>query len=302
MSTYDQIATFLVVVESKSFTAAAEIMGLSANAVSKQISHLEEHLGVSLLARSTRHLELTEAGEIIYQKGQIARANLEEINQLAMSLQKEPKGHLSIVSTVGVGQYMLNKHFSQFLQRYPELDVHLQFSDQFPDLHSTVGEPVDIAYGFAESLVTDHLVHADLVRHRIYSFQRIVCAAPAYLSTFGEPKSYEDLAKHCLITHSKSIHNFIFRECRDRKITPARILTINNNAAILSVVLNGGGLASLPNVIIQDELAKGLLKPILTIHQEPEIPVYLFYKKTRYRPAKITHFLNTYGFDGTALI
>jgi DNA-binding transcriptional LysR family regulator len=198
------------------------------------------------------------------------------------------------VSTLGVGQFMLNKHLTEFLELYPALDVHLQFSDQFPDLHHSIGEPIDIVYGFAESLITDHLVHPDLVRHRIGTFQRIVCAAPAYLAEYGEPKSYEDLTNHCIITHSKSIHNFIFQECRNRQIKPRRILAINNNASILNLVLNGSGLASVPNVIIQDELAKGQLKQILHIHHEPEIPVYLFYKKTRYRPAKISYFLKFY--------
>ncbi|MBS0351996.1 MAG: LysR family transcriptional regulator [Proteobacteria bacterium] len=287
MSQLDQIIMFLEVVENKSFTAAGEKLLISANAVNKQVTQLEENLGVTLLQRSTRHLSLTEVGKNIYQKGKILQENWLEIQQYAQSLQKNPQGALTVVSTVGVGQHLLTPHLTEFLKKYPEIKLNLKFSDEFPAFSS-----VDLAFGFPASLVPKDAIENDLIRRKIYTIERIVCASPSYLSKYGEPKNYEDLHTHCYIVHSQNQNNPLLKQCELKNIQFLKTLTVNNTLAILNMMIQGDGMASSPDFVVKDSLNKGSLKRILNFHKENKVAVYIFYKKNRFLSKNIACFVD----------
>ena len=295
MSEFDHIIMYLNVVEMKSFTAAAEKLGISANAVSKHVTQLEDELGLTLLSRSTRQLQVTEAGQMIYEKGKIAQKNLAEINEYARSSQFEPSGVLSIASSEGVGQHILSTHLPEFLQLYPKLSVRLNFSDEFPEFHSLDNGIVDVIYGFSEAMTPQKIAETDIVRKRINNVERIVCASPAYLARHGEPRKYEDLRNHYLIVHNKNPKNTLIRECEKRQIQLANILYVNNSNSILKLTQQGNGIAHIADVIIAADLACGTLKKILPDHHHPKIDVYLFYKKSRYLPLKIRKFIEFFS-------
>ncbi len=291
MSEFDHIIMYLNVVETKSFTKAADRLGISANAVSKQVTQLEQELGLTLLSRSTRHLEVTEAGKIIYQKGKLAQRSLADINEYARSSQTKPSGTLAIAASMGTGQSILSAHLPEFLQLYPELSVYLQFSDEFPDLNSLENDSINIIFGFSLSLIPDKLKGIDLIRKRVSAVQRIICASPEYLARNGEPQNYDDLQTHSIIVHSHNPKNSLIRECEKRQIQLPGVILVNNSASILKLAIEGNGIANVADLMVNAELAAGTLKRILPFHQEHPIEIYLFYKKTRYLPLKIIKFI-----------
>ena len=291
MSEFDHIIMYLNVVETKSFTKAADRLGISANAVSKQVTQLEQELGLTLLSRSTRHLEVTESGKIIYQKGKLAQRSLADINEYALSSQTKPSGTLAIAASMGAGQSMLSAHLPEFLQLYPELSVYLQFSDDFPDLNSLENDSINIVFGFSLSLVPGKLKGIDLIRKRVNAVQRIICASPEYLARYKEPQNYDDLRTHNIIVHSHNPKNSLIRECEKRQIQLPGIILVNNSASILKLAIEGNGIANVADLMVSSELAAGTLKRILPFHQEPPMEIYLFYKKTRYLPLKIIKFI-----------
>ncbi len=297
MSEFDHIIIYLKVVESKSFTAAADKLGISPNAVSKHVTQLEEELGLTLFSRSTRRLQVTEAGKMIYEKGKIAQRSLEDINEYARSSQVEPEGVLSIISSMGVGQYLIAEYLPEFLSLYPKLRLNLQFSDDFPDLDEFDHNSIDLIYGFPSSLTPEKIVNGDFVRKPVNRIQRIVCASPGYLARHGEPKSYEDLANHCIIihTHNQSQKNLLLAECEKRNIVLPKILIVNNSASIIRLMRSGSGIAPIADFIVANEIATGAIHRILPIHQEPKIETFLFYKKTRYLPLKISCFIDFFS-------
>jgi|GEM_PF-4602335 len=291
MSQFEQLMTYLRVVETGSFTAAGDQLEISANAVSKQITQLEEQLGVTLLERSTRQLIITAIGQMVYEKGKAAQNSLAEINDYAHFSQTEPNGTLVIACPKGTGQSFMALHLAEFLQRYPQLTVKLLLLDKMPPFRSDSAPEIDIAFGFSMLSVREEDLNDDIVRRKVYEVQRILCAAPAYLSKFGEPDRYEDLKDHCFIAHCVDERNRLLKECQKRSITPARIMYVNDSSAILKCVLKGVGIANLPDFFVKEEFASGQLKRVLPAYQEPKIPCYLFYKKIRYIPPKVTRFI-----------
>lgn len=295
MSEFDHIIMYLEVVEAKSFTAAAEKLGISANAVSKQVTLLEEELGMTLLSRSTRHLIVTEAGKMIYEKGKLARKSLDDINKYAGSFQTEPSGVLSLLSTVGVGQYLISEYLAEFLHIYPKLQLNLNFSDEFPNPEEFDALGFDIAFGFGMSLVPEKILKGDFIRKPLNRIKRLICASPRYLSRYGEPVSYEDLQNHYVLAHSQSSKNLLLTECQNRGLALPKIIRVNNSSSILRLMRSGVGIAGVADFIVHEEIAAGNLKQILSVHQEPEVSTYLFFKKTRYVPLKISRFIEFFS-------
>lgn len=291
MSEFDHVIMYLEVVEAKSFTGAAEKLGISANAVSKHVTLLEEELGMTLLCRSTRHLNVTEAGRIIYEKGKLAKKSLDDINQYAGSFQTEPSGILSILSTVGIGQYLISDCLADFLNRYPKLELNLSFSDEFPNPEEFEALGFDIAFGFGMSLVPEKMLKGDFIRKPLNRIKRVICASPQYLARYGEPVIYDDLVNHYVIVHSQSSKNPLLSECQNRGISLPKIIRVNNSSSILKLMRSGVGIAGAADFVVENEIASGKLKQVLPIHQEAEKPTYLFYKKTRYIPLKISRFI-----------
>ncbi|MBS0351976.1 MAG: LysR family transcriptional regulator [Proteobacteria bacterium] len=294
MSLLDQLMTYILVAETHSFTAAADKLLISSNAVNKQVSQLEQQLNLTLLSRSTRRLRLTDVGLDLYKKAKNVQIYMDDISKYAQSLQRDPSGVLSVVSTVGVGQDLITPHLSKFLEAYPNLKLNLEFSDRFPDLNNSL-ENIDIAYGFSKSSFPEKFNLMNLVRKKLFPIERIVCAAPSYLAKYGEPKTYEDLKNHCLIMHTQIYKNALIKECAKRSIQFSRTISVNNTASILKLVLNGNGIASTPDLVCKHQLASGELKRILLIHQEPKINTYLFYLQSRYVPAKIKCFVDFFS-------
>src|SRR5215813_14519226 len=187
-----ELAIFAQVVESKSFSAAAEQLGLSKSAVSKYITRLEACLGARLLYRTTRHVSLTEAGTALYEHCTRILAGLQEAEVEVARLHEAPRGLLKMNAHASFGALHLVPAIAEFMTRYPEVQVDLTLNNQV--VHP-IEEGVDLTIRAASSLPDSTLMARRLAPNRV-----VVCATPDYFTRRGVPQTPEELRQHnCLI-------------------------------------------------------------------------------------------------------
>ena len=171
MSILPYLETFSAVVEKGSFTAAAEALDISKPVVSKQVSQLEQHLGVQLLHRTTRRLHLTEAGEVFARYSQRIVAEAREAEQSVLPLQSEPQGTLRITAPASLALSLLPEVLLRFQQRFPKVELDVRISGHFVDL---VKEGIDVALRVGE------LKDSSMIARRLMPCRFLVCASPDY--------------------------------------------------------------------------------------------------------------------------
>lgn len=186
-SQFSDLPIFVSVVECGSFSSAAKQLHLTKSAVSKRINHLEDKLGSRLLNRTTRKLSLTEAGERYYEYAaqalNLARQGVDAVTEL----QGEPRGRLKITAPMTFGVLHVAPLISEFLSRYPKVEVDLQLEDQMVDL---------VAGRFDLGIRIGHLPDSNLIAKRLAPCRTVLCASPDYVSRMGSPSKPADLAQH----------------------------------------------------------------------------------------------------------
>lgn len=246
---WDRVRIFHAVAEAGSFTRAADGLGLSQSAISRQIGALEDELGTTLFHRHARGLVLTEQGEILLESArEVARRMAVAESALSESREK-PAGQLRVTTTVGVGTVWLTQHLVEFLEAYPEIRVTLIVSD----------EDLDMGMRQADVAIRLHPpTQPDLVQRKLMSFHTYIYGAPDYLARFGTPTSAADLDRHRLIAYGDdppvSSLNWILRAGRSNAHEPERkpVLAVNHVYGMVRATERGLGLASLPAYLAHD--------------------------------------------------
>lgn len=280
-----QMRLYTRVVETGSFSAVARELGTIQPTISKQLSALEDHLGVRLLNRTTRQLSTTEAGRKYFER---CKRILEEISDLEGSLsdlQTRPTGLLRVHAAVAFGQlYMLPLMF-RFRRLYPGLAVDLMLSDRYVDL---IQEGVDVAIRFGE------LRDSQLVARRVGGSTRVCVASPAYLRARGTPKSPGELFSHNCITY-----NYLFSNEWEfeggQGPTTVRVggdFRANSALTIRAAALEGIGIAHMPTMFVQEDIEKGRLVQVLADYGPPAVDVHAIYPSARFLSTKVRTFLD----------
>jgi DNA-binding transcriptional LysR family regulator len=275
------------VVDSGSFTAAAKALNLSKAAVSKQISDLEAHLGAALLHRTTRRLNVTEAGKIYFDRCQRLLDELDTAEAEMRNLQAEPAGRLRISAPGNFGEAVLGPIICELLKRYPKLTLQVELSNRFVDL---LEEGFDAAIRIRTSLPD-----STLIARRLCPVDRIACAAPSYLKQHGQPSHPRDLVDHnCLIyTLSTSPMDWTFN-------TPSGPHTVrvngnihtNNSQLLLEPLRAGAGIALLPTFAVGAEIESGRLHQILDQFTVDRHDLYVVYPHNRHLSPKVRVFVD----------
>ncbi len=286
MNDLPQLSTFVLVVNTGSFTRAGNKLGISATAVSKQLDQLEKSLGVTLLKRTTRHLEITELGKIIYDKAVEALDCIDEIKQFSASLNSEPSGKLRISALVAAGEKFLLPYLKEFLERYPNICVDLLLEDRTPSFENNI----DIIFGVSLEYLQQLKEQASAVAVPIYSARRIVCAAPSYLKKFDTPKTIQDLSEHCYVTHHMKLINSLETEMKKQNIAFKRVIKINNTNSIVECGLAGIGIIQTLDFFSKEFVQDKKLIPIMSYLDKEPSPRFMLYKKQRYIEPKILLF------------
>ncbi len=248
---------FARVVEAGSFTGAARDLAISKSAVSKQISRLEDRLGVRLLNRSTRRLSLTEAGAAFHEGCRRVANEAAAAERTVSRLASGPRGELRVNAPMSFGIRHLGPCLADFLQHYPELTIDLTLNDRQVDL---VEEGLDIAVRIGV------LADSSLIAKRLAPSHRVVVAAPAYLAERGRPERPEQLADHACLRYS---YQAAGREWRfrgpdgERRVRTKGPLAVNNGDVLRAAALDGLGVALLPTFFVGPDLRAGRLERLL---------------------------------------
>jgi len=276
--------SFATVVRTGSFSAAAEELNCSKAAVSRQIARLETSIGVKLLTRTTRQIALTAAGQEMYLRCARILDEVNETSQLMGGMLTKPRGELRVNAPVVTTLFRITAMIPQFLRQYPEVRVHLNLSDSKVDL---LNGGFDIAFWFGDPY------DASLDSVKLRSFEMVVCASPEYLKQHGKPKDPADLKNHECIMETHLFRPGEWRIADDQTVRVSRGPLISNSVRTShEAALAGIGLAFLPRFVVADDIASGLLVPVLTSDVSAQLALYLIFPKAHYQLAKVRTFVD----------
>ncbi|PHX98849.1 MAG: LysR family transcriptional regulator [Rhodospirillaceae bacterium] len=239
---WDKLRVFHAVAQAGSFTHAADLLNLSQSAVSRQISALEDSLGVSLFHRHARGLIMTEQGDLLVKTVQDVFAKLNSVEDMLTETKDNPQGRLRVTTTVAFGSVWLTSRLKDFIHAYPKIEVSLRLDER--DLDLAMRE-ADVAIRFHEPK------EPDLIQRHLGSLKVMLFAAPEYLAARGTPKTFEDLAQHDVVIYGDGVQpfvsvNWIVDELERRNMTSNAVLRVNNIYGIYRAVKSGIGIAMLP--------------------------------------------------------
>jgi DNA-binding transcriptional LysR family regulator len=288
MDNLGEMAVFARVVETESFSAAARVLGISKSAASKQVSRLEDRLGVRLLNRTTRRLSLTEAGAAFYAACERVVAEAEAAEAAVRRLAAAPRGTLKVNVPMSFGMLYLAPALPDFMARYPELAVDMVLNDRLVDL---------VEEGFDMGVRIGRLTDSSLIARRLGPNRMLLYAAPSYLSRHGRPETPRDLLRHeCLVySYQRNVGDWRFRG-PDGEETRLRVkgrLTINNGDALHAAALGGLGITLQPSFICGGDLEAGRVERLLPDWQAArESSIYAVYPASRNLLPKVRVFVD----------
>jgi DNA-binding transcriptional LysR family regulator len=282
----NRLAYFAAVVDAGSFTRAAAHLGITKAVVSQQVAKLEQEVGTTLLVRTTRRLQPTEAGLALHAHcGRILREAEEAFAELAQA-RAEPKGVLRITAPYDYGTSVIVPLVTAFAARYPACKVELQLSDETLDL---VAGNLDLA------IRVGWLADSSQQARRIGFFRQILVGTPDCAGRVGDLVEPEDLLSMPFIANTalrEPLQWLFSRGDTEQKTVHFRaVITINTTPAVHKAVLQGGGISVLPDFLVADDIADGRLLPILPEWKLPAGAVYTVYPAARFRPPKVTAFV-----------
>lgn len=272
---------FVAVMETGSFTAAAQRCGTSHGQASKLISRLESELGVNLLRRSTRSLTPTEVGLAYYERIRQLLLDYDALNDSVRNSANAPSGLLRISAPVTFGVSQLAPHLVEFARRYPDIELDVNFSDR---LVNVVDEGFDLA------LRIGNLTDSSLVARRLCPIRSVVVAANAYLEQHGEPTHWSELEHHALIvdTNFRDPWHWPFRDAGQQiHLQPVRgRIKFSNAEACIEAACAGLGIARVPMFIAEKALNTRRVMPILSAFEAPPLALHAVYPPARYLAQK----------------
>jgi DNA-binding transcriptional LysR family regulator len=284
MEQLKRMAVFATVVDRGSMVAAAEVLGMTASAVSQQIRKLEESTQVSLLHRTTRKLTLTEAGATFYQSCAQVLALAQQAEQRLAELRDAPVGELRIAAPVGFSGRALSAALAPLLLAHSGLSLKLFFHDEHIDL---VEQRIDLA------IRAGHLEDSSLVARHIGDTRMLLCAAPVYLLRKPPIDHPRDLiGLDWLALHGDTTFNPLILQGPDAQVEKLRVesrVSCNNILAVRHFTLAGMGVSLQPEQEVREELAAGSLRELLPHWRLPPFGIYLVTPRRDAQPAKVRY-------------
>ncbi|ROP50112.1 LysR family transcriptional regulator [Enterobacter sp. BIGb0383] len=261
-TTSEEMAIFVAVVESGSFSRAAEQLGQANSAVSRSVKKLEMKLDVSLLNRTTRQLSLTEEGERYFRRAQGILQEMAAAENEILEARSVPRGLLRIDAATPVVLHYLMPLIKPFRERYPEMTLSLVSSETFINL---IERKVDVA--IRVGTLTDSSLRA---RPLFTSYRRVI-ASPTYLEQHGTPETVEALLEHTCIgfTEPMTLNSWPVTCCDGQLLEVTPDLSSNSGETIKQLCLSGNGIACLSDYMIDKEIARGELVEVLADQRLP---------------------------------
>jgi len=281
MDRLDAMRLFIRVAERGSFSVIAQQMGVARSVVTRQVAALEAHLGVKLLARSTRRLALTSAGTSYLERCRVILNLVDVAESGANEENLAPRGPIRLSLPLSFGLRHLSPLLLDFATRNPEVNLDVDYSDRRSNL---LEEGIDLAVRIAERLEP-----GDVVR-RISSSSMVVVASPEYLARHGEPQHPDELIHHQCLGYNGALTPNAWQFVIDGRPTnfPVRHrLQADNGDFLLQACIAGFGITYAPAFISAQAEAEKQVRPILTGFQTPELGIYVVLPGNRYVPHRV---------------
>ena len=285
MDKLNAISVFCKVIETQSFTQAANQQNISVAMASKLVSQLEEHLKTRLLQRTTRKIVPTEAGMLYYQRCQAILLDLSEADSSISNMATSLQGNLLISVPRDFGLLYISPNLPKFIELHPNLHVEIEFEDKRVDL---------VAEGYDLALRIGYMQDSSLVARKISSSPMHFVASPSYLEARGIPLTPDDLEYHQGLLYKSSLNQVHWQSTKTNQIQRYKIqskVVSNNGMALLEMTKAGLGISNSPSFFVKDALASGELVEILSEYKQKPLDIYVVYPNRRHLPAKVRAFL-----------
>jgi DNA-binding transcriptional LysR family regulator len=271
MLDWDKLRIFHTAAESGSFTHAAEKLNMSQSAVSRQISALEEDLGLKLFIRHARGLVLTEVGEQLFRTAHRMQAELQAVETQMSESQDVPTGQLIITTTVGIGSTWLSGRIHEFLRLYPDIQIEIRLNDS----------ELDLAMREADVAIRLHRPNqSEMIQRKLFTVHNHFYVSLDYLAEHGEPRTVEELDQHRIITFGEPVPqhlgdiNYIERLGRSDSSPRRSAMKVNAIMGMMQACRAGIGIAMLPDYVTESETQ---VKRVLTGVELPAYEAYFVY-------------------------
>lgn len=285
MDKLNAISVFCKVIETQSFTQAANQQNISVAMASKLVSQLEEHLKTRLLQRTTRKIVPTEAGMLYYQRCQAILLDLSEADSSISNMATSLQGNLLISVPRDFGLLYISPNLPKFIELHPNLHVEIEFEDKRVDL---------FAEGYDLALRIGYMQDSSLVARKISSSPMHFVASPSYLESRGTPLTPDDLEYHQGLLYKSSLNQVHWQSTKANQIQRYKIqskVVSNNGMALLEMTKAGLGISNAPDFFVKDALASGELVEILSEYKQKPLDIYVVYPNRRHLPAKVRAFI-----------
>ncbi|MCU5773812.1 LysR family transcriptional regulator [Erwiniaceae bacterium BAC15a-03b] len=278
---------FVRVAEMQSFTRAAESLGLPKGSVSRQLQALENQMGVRLLHRTTRRVQLTQDGMIYYERCRDLLATLEEMDSLFQNDPATLSGRLRVDMPVSLASNFVIPLLPEFLQHYPGIELELSSSDRLVDV---------IREGFDCVVRVGTLKDSGLIARPLGHLPMINCASPGYLARFGTPQTLDDLSQHAMVHYSLQLGSpaegfEFFDGQRCHTIQTGGVVTVNSTETYRAACIAGLGIIQVPRAGAQEALKARTLVEILPAFRAQPMPVSLIYPHRRNLARRVQVFM-----------
>ncbi len=288
MDRLQAMQVFTRVVDTNSFTKAAETLGLPRASVTTIIQNLEAFLGVRLMHRTTRRLSLTPDGAAYYERCVRILADVEETEASFQTNNRKPHGKLRVDMPGSLGRLLVIPSLCEFHQRYPDIDLQLGLTDR----------PVDLLQEGVDCVIrVGALQDSSLVARRIGLFEGVTVASPAYFERYGEPKTIEDLDQHKAVMYfsHRTGRTFDWTFLIDGKEVEVKvngIVSVNDADAYVTCGIEGFGLIQPPLFMVLPHLRAGTLKEVLPGYKPLPMPISIVYPHSRHLSPKVRVFVD----------
>lgn len=288
MNQLESMRIYVRVAELASFSAAAEQLGLPRASVSAAVQQLENLLGTRLLHRTTRRVQMTQDGQVFFERSLDMLADMEELQGLFRDGPADLRGRLRVDMPQAIARDLVIPHLPDFLAQHPGLEIELSSTDRKVDV---------VREGFDCVLRVGELADSSLIARPIGEYRMLNCASPAYLARYGTPMRLDELAAHRLIHYLPSLggrsagFEYVDAQGVRQSLRMPAALTVNATFAYEAACLAGLGIIQVPRVGMRGHLAAGRLVEILPAFIAPPMPISLLYANRRHLPRRVQAFM-----------
>ncbi|MGC6389960.1 LysR family transcriptional regulator [Ewingella sp. S1.OA.A_B6] len=273
MDKIQSMQVFIRVAELSNFTRAAESLGMPKGSVSRLVQQLETRMSARLLHRSTRRVQLTQDGQVFYARCKELLANMDELESMFQSHPSSVSGRLRVDMSVAMARDLVLPRLSEFLNRYPAIEIELSSTDHRVDV---------VREGFDCVVRVGAMKDSGLIARPLGEFSIINCASPGYLQRYGTPEHPDQLTQHAMVHYEQVLGGraigFEYLAGNVLKVVKTGgAVTVNSTQTYSSACLAGLGIIQVPLTGVREALASGKLVKILPQFLAPPMQVSLVY-------------------------